>query len=115
VTADGWIEITSATQAMGQGIQTSYAQTRRDVFDVRSSASACCRATPTGQRLRQRRLALAVHGGPAVVVAPKRTWSTLRTLAARARGLPPRDIEYQAPAGSSWGNDHGSGFFRAAA
>ena len=34
VTPDGFIEIFSATQAMGQGIQTSYAQLAVDVFGV---------------------------------------------------------------------------------
>ena len=34
VTPDGFIEIGSATQAMGQGIATSYAQLAVDVFDV---------------------------------------------------------------------------------
>ena len=34
VTADGYIELTSATMAMGQGIATSYAQLALDVFGV---------------------------------------------------------------------------------
>ena len=34
VTADGYIELGSATQAMGQGIATSYAQLAVDVFGV---------------------------------------------------------------------------------
>ena len=34
VTADGFIELTSATMAMGQGIATSYVQLAHDVFGV---------------------------------------------------------------------------------
>jgi len=46
VSGDGFIEIYTATQGMGQGIATSYAQLVVDVFDVRSNGCASCRATP---------------------------------------------------------------------
>ena len=34
VSADGYVELFSATQAMGQGLATTYAQLAVDVFDV---------------------------------------------------------------------------------
>jgi hypothetical protein len=47
VAADGFIEIVSATQAMGQGIVTSYAQLAVTSSACRSKRSGSCRATPT--------------------------------------------------------------------
>jgi carbon-monoxide dehydrogenase large subunit len=46
VTPDGFIEIYSATQQMGQGIQTSYASSRSTCSACRSRRCASSRATP---------------------------------------------------------------------
>ncbi len=62
VTPDGMIEVNSAVQAMGQGIATSLAQLAVDVFQVPIDRIRVVhgRHRPQ-QRLRQRRLALALH------------------------------------------------------
>ncbi len=50
VAADGYVEIFSATQAMGQGLATTYAQLAVDVFDVPIEKIGSCKATPTAGR-----------------------------------------------------------------
>ena len=92
------IEIFSATQAMGQGIATSYAQLAVDVFGVPIEKIRIVQGdTDARQRLRQRRLALALHrrlGGPG-----RHRSSTVehaKALAGEALEAAPADIEYRA-------------------
>lgn len=96
VAADGFIEIISATQAMGQGIATSYAQLAIDVFGV-----------PIGKiRIVQGDTDLAngfgsagsrslFTGGSSVQVASQRTIEKARALAAQALEVGEADIEYR--------------------
>jgi carbon-monoxide dehydrogenase large subunit len=96
VTPDGFIEIGSATQAMGQGIATSYAQLAVDVLRRAAGAHAhrAGRHRPL-QRLRQRRQPLAVHRRHSVKVAAERTVDKGKELAADALEAPVADIEYR--------------------
>jgi carbon-monoxide dehydrogenase large subunit len=97
VTAEGIIEIISATQAMGQGIATSYAQLAVDVFQVpieriRILQGDTDRATGFGSA-GSRSL---FTGGSAVRVAALRTIDDARELAAEALEASATDLEYDA-------------------
>ncbi len=97
ITADGYVELTSATMAMGQGIATSYAQLAVDVFGVpidriRVLQGDTDRANGFGSA-GSRSL---FTGGAAVRVAAERTVDTARDLAAEALEAPAADIEYAA-------------------
>jgi carbon-monoxide dehydrogenase large subunit len=97
VTAEGIIEIISATQAMGQGIATSYAQLAVDVFQVpieriRILQGDTDRATGFGSA-GSRSL---FTGGSAVRVAALRTIDDARELAAEALEASASDLEYDA-------------------
>ena len=115
-TPDGMIEIVSATQAMGQGIATSYAQLAVDVFDVPIERSASCRATPT---------AATASAAPARArcspAARRCTWRRERTIDAARKSWPatrskrrPADIEYRAGRFSVAGTDLGIDLFELA-
>lgn len=115
VTADGVIELMSATQAMGQGIATSYAQLAVDVFGVPIEAIRIVqgdtdRATGFGSG-GSRSL---FTGGAAVSVASKNTIDHARELAGDALEVAPSDIEYQAGRFSVVGTDVGIGLFELA-
>ena len=115
VTADGYIELTSATQAMGQGIATSYAQLAVDVFGVpidriRVLQGDTDRANGFGSA-GSRSL---FTGGSAVRVASERTVDTARQLAAEALEAPAGDIEYHEGRLSVAGTDLGIGLFELA-
>ncbi|MFO1325795.1 MAG: xanthine dehydrogenase family protein molybdopterin-binding subunit [Rubrivivax sp.] len=95
VTPDGMIEIGSATQGMGQGIATSYAQLACEVFDVpiervRIVQGDTDRLNGFGSA-GSRSL---FTGGSAVRVAAQRTVDKGRELAAQALEAPLADIEY---------------------
>ncbi|HEY4069719.1 MAG TPA: molybdopterin cofactor-binding domain-containing protein [Burkholderiaceae bacterium] len=95
VAADGFIEIGSATQAMGQGIQTSYVQLAVDVFGVpveriRILQGDTDRANGFGSA-GSRSL---FTGGSAVHVASVRTIDEAKQLAGEALEAAPADIEY---------------------
>jgi carbon-monoxide dehydrogenase large subunit len=116
VTADGFIEIASATQAMGQGIQTSYAQLAVDIFDVpieriRILQGDTDRANGFGSA-GSRSL---FTGGAAVKVASEKTVEHARSLAAESLEAPAGDIEYRAGRLVVAGTDHGVGLFELAA
>jgi carbon-monoxide dehydrogenase large subunit len=114
--ADGFIEIGSATQAMGQGIATSYAQLAVDVFGVPIERVRIVQGdTDRGQRLRQRRQPLAVHrrlGGAAWPPSARSTRA--RKLAADALEAPAADIEYRAGRFTVAGTDLGIDLFELA-
>ena len=116
VTADGFIELGSATQAMGQGIATSYAQLAVDVFGVgidriRVLQGDTDRANGFGSA-GSRSL---FTGGSAVSVASKRTVDEAKNLAAEALEAPAGDIEYREGRFNVVGTDLGIGLFELAA
>jgi len=116
VTADGYIELGSATQAMGQGIATSYAQLAVDVFGVdidriRVLQGDTDRANGFGSA-GSRSL---FTGGSAVSAASKKTVDDAKALAADALEAPAADIEYKSGRFTVAGTDLGIGLFELAA
>lgn len=116
VSGDGFIEIGSATQAMGQGIATSYAQLAVDVFGVpieriRILQGDTDRLNGFGSA-GSRSL---FTGGSTVDVASRRTIDEAKALAADALEAPAQDIEYAAGRFSVAGTDLGIGLFELAA
>jgi carbon-monoxide dehydrogenase large subunit len=112
VTADGYIEIGSATQQMGQGIQTSYAQLAVDVFGVpieriRILQGDTDRANGFGSA-GSRSL---FTGGSAVQVGAQKTVDHARELASQALEAPATDIEYREGRFVVAGTDLGIGLF----
>jgi len=98
VTADGFIELTSATMPMGQGIATSYAQLAVDVFGVpieriRVLQGDTDRANGFGSA-GSRSL---FTGGAAVEVASKNTVALAQDLAAQALDTPKAASPWPAP------------------
>ena len=116
VQPDGFIDLTSATMAMGQGIATSYVQLAHDVFGVpleriRVLQGDTDRANGFGSA-GSRSL---FTGGAAVRVASERTVEQGKELAAKALEAPAVDIEYAAGRFSVAGTDLGIGLFELAA
>ena len=116
VTGDGFIELTSATQAMGQGIATSYAQLAVQAFGVpieriRVLQGDTDRANGFGSA-GSRSL---FTGGAAVAAASRKTIEQAREQAAEALEAPPTDVEYAAGRFSVAGTDLGIGLFELAA
>ena len=116
ITADGYVELTSATMPMGQGIATSYAQLAVDVFGVsieriRILQGDTDRANGFGSA-GSRSL---FTGGAAVHVASGNAVAKARDLAAEALEAPAADIEYAAGRFSVAGTDLGIGLFELAA
>ncbi|MDO9096380.1 MAG: xanthine dehydrogenase family protein molybdopterin-binding subunit [Rubrivivax sp.] len=115
VTADGFIELTSATMAMGQGIATSYVQLAHDVFGVpldriRVLQGDTDRANGFGSA-GSRSL---FTGGSAVQVASQRTVDEGKQLAGDALEASAADIEYAAGRFTVAGTDLGIGLFELA-
>ena len=115
VTADGFIELTSATMAMGQGIATSYVQLAHDVFGVPLD----CIRVLQGDTDRANGFGSAgsrslFTGGSAVQVASQRTVDEGKKLAADALEAPAADIEYRAGRFTVAGTDLGIGLFELA-
>jgi carbon-monoxide dehydrogenase large subunit len=116
VTADGGIEIFSATQPMGQGLATTFAQLAVDVFGipidrVRVVFGDTDRGTGFGSA-GSRSLFV---GGSAVRVASERTVQHAHTLAAQELEAAPSDIEYRDGVFSIPGTDRQLGLFDLAA
>ena len=101
VAPDGFIEIFGATQAMGQGIATSYAQLAVDIFDVPIERIRIPRGdTDRGPGLRQRRIAphcssavrrcawRRAHGGPRPRTGQARRSAPLPTSSTAQRASP---------------------------
>jgi carbon-monoxide dehydrogenase large subunit len=115
VTADGFIELTSATMPMGQGIATSYVQLAHDVFGVpldriRVLQGDTDRANGFGSA-GSRSL---FTGGAAVRVASEKTIAEGKKLAADALEAGAGDIEYRAGRFVVAGTDLGIGLFELA-
>jgi aerobic carbon-monoxide dehydrogenase large subunit len=116
VLADGTIEIHSATQAMGQGIVTSYAQLAVDVFGVPIERIRVLQ----GDTDRARGFGSAgsrslFTGGAAVHVASQRTVEHAKGLASELLEAAAGDIEYHAGRLVVAGTDVGIGLFELAA
>jgi len=115
IAADGFIEIGSATQAMGQGIATSYVQLAVDVFGVpferiRVLQGDTDRANGFGSA-GSRSL---FTGGSAVRVASERTIEHGKQLAGDVLEAAPADIEYRAGRFGVVGTDLGIDLFELA-
>ena len=115
ITADGFVELTSATMAMGQGIATSYAQLAVDVFGVpieriRVLQGDTDRANGFGSA-GSRSL---FTGGAAVRVASEKTIAHATELAAESLEAPAADIEYAAGRFNVAGTDLGIDLFELA-
>ena len=112
VTPDGMIEIFSATQAMGQGIATSYAQLAVDVFGVSIDKIRIVQGdTDRGNGFGSAGSRSLFTGGSAVKVASEQTVDRGRTLAGEALEVAPADIEYRAGRFSVVGTDVGIDLF----
>ncbi|MCZ8103047.1 MAG: xanthine dehydrogenase family protein molybdopterin-binding subunit [Burkholderiales bacterium] len=116
VSADGFIEIYTATQAMGQGTATSYAQLAVDVFGVPIERVRIVQGdTDRGQGFGSAGSRSLFTGGSAVRVASQRTVDEAKSLAADALEASPKDIEYTAGTFSIVGTDRRIGLFELAA
>ncbi len=116
VSADGYIEIVTATQAMGQGIATSYAQLAVDAFGVpieriRIVQGDTDRANGFGSA-GSRSL---FTGGSALDEGAHRTIDHARELAAEALEVAADDVEYRQAQFTVVGTDRGIGLFDLAA
>ena len=116
VLPEGIIELTSATQAMGQGIATSYAQLAVDVFGVaidkiRIVQGDTDRATGFGSAGSRS----IFTGGGAVQVASEKTVEHAKQLAGEALEAAATDIEYRNGRFQVVGTDLGIDLFELAA
>ncbi len=95
VSGDGYIEIFSATQAMGQGLVTTYAQLAVDVFGVDIDRIRILQGdTDRGTGFGSAGSRSLFVGGSAVKVASERTVVKSQDLAAQALEAAATDIEY---------------------
>ena len=116
VSGDGFIEIYSATQAMGQGIATSYAQLAVDVFGVSIDKVRIVQGdTDRGAGFGSAGSRSIFVGGSAVKVASQRTVERAHALAADALETAERDIEYAAGEFRVVGTDRHISLFELAA
>jgi carbon-monoxide dehydrogenase large subunit len=112
VAADGYIEIFSATQAMGQGIATSYAQLAVDVFGVPIERIRIVQGdTDRGTGFGSAGSRSLFTGGSAVQVASNQTVDRARQLAAEELETSAADIEYAHGSFSVVGTDRSIGLF----
>jgi len=116
VTADGFIELGSATQGMGQGIATSYAQLAVDVFGVSIDRIRVLQGdTDRVNGFGSAGSRSLFTGGSSVDVASRRTVDEAKNLAAEALEAPAADIEYREGRFNVAGTDLGIGLFELAA
>jgi len=116
VAADGMVEIHSATQAMGQGIVTSYAQLAAQVFDLPLSCIRIVQGdTDIAQGFGSAGSRSLFTGGAAVQAGAEQTIERGRQLAGEALEASPVDIEYRAGRFTVMGTDLGIGLFELAA
>jgi aerobic carbon-monoxide dehydrogenase large subunit len=96
ISADGMIEIFSATQAMGQGIATSYAQLAVDVFGVPIEKIRILQGdTDRGNGFGSAGSRSLFTGGSAVRIASEQTIEHAKSLAGEALEASAGDIEYR--------------------
>ncbi len=116
VSGEGWIEVYSATQAMGQGIATSYAQLVVDVFGVPIDKIRIVQGdTDRGAGFGSAGSRSAFVGGSAVSVASQQTMAKATDLAADALEAAQADLEYAAGEFHIVGTDRRLGLFELAA
>jgi carbon-monoxide dehydrogenase large subunit len=110
------IQIWSATQAMGQGIATTYAQLAVDVFGVPiDRIDIVFGDTDRGSGFGSAGSRSLFTAGSAVGVASRRTIEQATDLAADTLEASPRDIEYRDASFSIVGTDRRIGLFELAA
>ena len=115
VSADGYVELFSATQAMGQGLATTYAQLAVDVFDVPLDRIRIVQGdTDRGTGFGSAGSRSLFVGGSAVRVAAEQTVKHAQELAATALEAAATDIEYAAGAFTVVGTDRRIGLFELA-
>ena len=115
VSADGYIEIGSATQAMGQGIATSYVQLAVDVFGVTEDKIRILQGdTDRANGFGSAGSRSLFTGGSAVKVASDRTIEEAKRLAGDTLEVAPADIEYRAGRFGVVGTDVGIDLFELA-
>ena len=112
----GDIEIFSATQGMGQGLATTYAQLAVDVFGVPIERIRVVQGdTDRGTGFGSAGSRSLFVGGSAVVVAANETVDAARALAANELEAAPADIDYRAGVYTIAGTDRSIGLFELAA
>jgi carbon-monoxide dehydrogenase large subunit len=116
VAADGFIEIVSATQAMGQGIATSYAQLAVDVFGVPIDRIRIVQGdTDLANGFGSAGSRSLFTGGSSVQVASQRTIEKAKALAAEELEVAEPDVEYREGVFKVVGTDRQVGLFELAA
>ena len=116
VKGDGGIEIYATTQAMGQGIATSYAQLAVDVFGVPiEKIQVIFGDSDRGSGFGSAGSRSLFTAGSAVKVAADRTVDAAKDLAADALEVSAADLEYQAGRIQVAGTDRGIDLFELAA
>ena len=109
---DGEIEIFSATQAMGQGLATTYAQLAVDVFGVPIDKIRIVQGdTDRGTGFGSAGSRSLFVGGSAVLVASERTVAKAKDLAAAELEAAVGDIEYRDGVFKIGGTDRSIGLF----
>jgi len=115
VSGDGYVELFSATQAMGQGLATTYAQLAVDVFDVPIEKIRIVQGdTDRGTGFGSAGSRSLFVGGSAIKVASERTVQKAQDLAAAALEAAASDIEYAEGAFTVMGTDRRIGLFELA-
>jgi carbon-monoxide dehydrogenase large subunit len=115
VTPDGIIELISATQAMGQGLVTTYVQLAVDIFDVPPERIRIVQGdTDLANGFGSAGSRSLFTGGTAVTVASERTLERARALAAEALEVGEPDLEYVRARFRVVGTDRGIGLFELA-
>ena len=116
VRGDHVIELTSATQAMGQGIVTSYAQLAAEVFGVPIESIRIVQGdTDRANGFGSAGSRSAFTGGGAVHVASERTVEHAKALAAEALEVSESDLDYHGGQFTVIGTDLKIGLFELAA
>jgi carbon-monoxide dehydrogenase large subunit len=116
VRPDGIIELISATQAMGQGLATTYSQLAVDIFGVPLDRIRVIQGdTDLANGFGSAGSRSLFTGGTAVTVASERTIERARSLAAEALEVGEPDLEYQQAAFRVVGTDRQIGLFELAA
>ncbi len=115
VTPDGFIELVSATQAMGQGLATTYAQLAVDVFGVPIDSIRVVQGdTDLATGFGSAGSRSLFTGGTAVTVASERTIAQARRLAADSLEVAETDLEYAQAQFTVVGTDRRVGLFELA-
>jgi len=115
VSADGYVELFSATQAMGQGLATTFAQLAVDVFDVPLDKIRIVQGdTDRGTGFGSAGSRSLFVGGSAIRVAAERTVQHAQDLAAAALEAAGTDIEYASGEFTVVGTDRRIGLFELA-